>query len=156
MSMLAGENKILQSQAVALAESKFELEKSVFGLGKEIDDIRDACLESERNTRTLLDESRKENDRLKEEYEEKVEKLRQEVALLSEKKRDEKIQDTSGDSIVGTIEDGTVLKPEDDPVADMTQQLISNREKIEMLTRQNERLTKTLSRLRKYRLTSQS
>lgn len=36
----------------------------MFGLGKEIDDIRDACLESERNTRTLLDESRKENDRV--------------------------------------------------------------------------------------------
>lgn len=84
---------------------------------------------------------------LKEEYEGKVEKLRREVAFLSGKKRDE-----NGDS----IEDGTVLKPEDDPVADMTQQLISNREKIEMLTRQNERLTKTLSRLRKYRLTSQS
>lgn len=76
-----------------------------------------------------------------------MEKLRREVAFLSGKKRDE-----NGDS----IEDGTVLKPEDDPVADMTQQLISNREKIEMLTRQNERLTKTLSRLRKYRLTSQS
>lgn len=60
----AGENKILQSQAVALAESKFELEKTVIGLGKEIDDIRDARLDSERNTRTLLDESRKENDRV--------------------------------------------------------------------------------------------
>lgn len=34
----------------------------MIGLGKEIDDIRDARLESERNTRTLLDESRKEND----------------------------------------------------------------------------------------------
>lgn len=45
-----------------MAESKFELEKTVIGLGKEIDDIRDARLESERNTRTLLDESRKEND----------------------------------------------------------------------------------------------
>ncbi|PBC32386.1 alkaline phosphatase, tissue-nonspecific isozyme [Apis cerana cerana] len=153
MSMLAGENKILQSQAVALAESKFELEKTVIGLGKEIDDIRDARLESERNTRTLLDESRKENDCLKEEYEGKVEKLRQEVAFLSGKKREDE-KDANGDSMVGTIEDAIVLKPEDDPVADMTQQLISNREKIEMLTRQNERLTKTLSRLRKYRLTN--
>lgn len=36
----------------------------MIGLGKEIDDIRDARLDSERNTRTLLDESRKENDRV--------------------------------------------------------------------------------------------
>lgn len=84
-----------------------------------------------------------------------MEKLRQEVAFLSGKKREDE-KDANGDSMVGTVEDAIVLKPEDDPVADMTQQLISNREKIEMLTRQNERLTKTLSRLRKYRLTSQS
>lgn len=58
----AGENKILQSQAVTLAESKFELERTVIGLRKEMDDIRDACLESERNSRTLLHESRKEKD----------------------------------------------------------------------------------------------
>ncbi|XP_012347132.1 alkaline phosphatase-like isoform X3 [Apis florea] len=106
--------------------------------------------------RNILREAGKDSIQLKEEYEGKVEKLRQEVALLSGKKREERIQDTNEDSMVGTIEDGTVLKPEDDPVADMTQQLISNREKIEMLSRQNERLTKTLSRLRKYRLTSQS
>lgn len=58
----AGEYNILQSQAVTLAESKLELEKTVIGLRKEIVDTRDAYLETERGSRVLLDESRKENE----------------------------------------------------------------------------------------------
>ena len=58
----AGENNILQSQAVTLAESKLELEKTVIGLRKEIVDTRDAYLETERRCRALLDESCKRNE----------------------------------------------------------------------------------------------
>ena len=58
----AGENNILQSQAVTLAESKLELEKTVIGLRKEIVDTRDAYLEAERRCRALLDESCKRNE----------------------------------------------------------------------------------------------
>ena len=44
-----------------------------------------------------------------------------------------------------------VVKPEDNPEADMTQQLNSNEQKIKELIRQNERLSKTLHRLREHR-----
>ncbi|XP_043596920.1 myosin-2 heavy chain-like [Bombus pyrosoma] len=152
MSMLAGEYNILQSQAVTLAESKLELEKTVIGLRKEIVDTRDAYLETERGSRVLLDESRKENESLREEYKETAEKLQQEIASLrsvvSIKKDNERTEDVSETD--KTIQEETILKPEDDPVLDMTQQLISNREKIEILSRQNDRLSKTLCRLRQY------
>ncbi|CAK9831333.1 hypothetical protein ANTRET_LOCUS8351 [Anthophora retusa] len=59
MSMLAGENNILQSQVVMLAESKLELERTVIRLRKEIVDTRDAYLETEQCARAFLDESRK-------------------------------------------------------------------------------------------------
>ncbi|XP_017763682.1 PREDICTED: uncharacterized protein LOC108553326 [Eufriesea mexicana] len=159
-SMLAGENNILQSQAVTLAESKLELERTVIGLRKEIDDTRDAYLETERRSTALLDESRKVNDSLKEEYEEKLEKLQREIVSLrsqiSDKKDNERTKNGDDGGSVETIQDGTILKPRDDPVADMTQQLVSNREKIEMLSRQNDRLSKTLCRLKEYRLTGQT
>ncbi|XP_026667066.1 polyamine-modulated factor 1-binding protein 1-like [Ceratina calcarata] len=158
LSTLAGENNVLQSQTVALAESKLELEKTVIGLRKEIVVARDAYLETERRYQALLDESRKENDSLKNEYEEKVEQLHQEIASLRaqiiNKKEKKKTKIAEDNGPVKENQDGTVLKPEDDPVADMTQQLISNREKIELLSRQNERLSKTLCRLREYRQTT--
>ncbi|XP_068979731.1 ERC protein 2-like [Bombus flavifrons] len=154
MSMLAGEYNILQSQAVTLAESKLELEKTVIGLRKKIVDTRDAYLETERGSRVLLDESRKENESLKEEYKETAEKLQQEIAslrlIVSIKKDNESTKDVSDSDTDKTIQEETILKPEDDPVLDMTQQLISNREKIEILSRQNDRLSKTLCRLRQY------
>ncbi|XP_076478384.1 uncharacterized protein LOC117157035 [Bombus vancouverensis nearcticus] len=150
----AGEYNILQSQAVTLAESKLELEKTVIGLRKEIVDTRDAYLETERGSRVLLDESRKENESLKEEYKETAEKLQQEIAslrlIVSIKKDNESAKDVSDSDTDKTIQEETILKPEDDPVLDMTQQLILNREKIEILSRQNDRLSKTLCRLRQY------
>ncbi|XP_043517573.1 CAP-Gly domain-containing linker protein 1-like [Frieseomelitta varia] len=150
----AGENNILQSQAVTLVESKLELEKTVIGLRKEIVDTRDAYLEAERRCRALLDESCKRNESLKEDYEGTVARLQQEIAslrnsLISIGRENERNANDGG--TMKTNREDTVLKPEDDPVADMTQQLISNREKIEMLSRQNDRLSKTLCRLREYR-----
>ncbi|XP_076754587.1 uncharacterized protein LOC143425570 [Xylocopa sonorina] len=159
MSMLAVGNNVWQSQAVTLAESKLELEKTVIGLREGIVDTRDAYLEAERHTRTLLDESRKENDSLREEWKKKVEQLEQEItslrSLISSKKDSDGTRNGDDNGSIKGTPNGTVLKPEDDPVADMTQQLISNREKIETLKRQNERLSKTLCRLHEYRLTGQ-
>lgn len=91
---------------------------------------------------------------LKEEYKETAEKLQQEIAslrlMVSIKKDNESAKDVSDSDTDKTIQEETILKPEDDPVLDMTQQLISNREKIEILSRQNDRLSKTLCRLRQY------
>lgn len=93
---------------------------------------------------------------LKEDYEGTVARLRQEIAslrdsLISIGRENERARNANDGGTIKTNRDDTVLKPEDDPVADMTQQLISNREKIEMLSRQNDRLSKTLCRLREYR-----
>ncbi|KAK1128125.1 hypothetical protein K0M31_003610 [Melipona bicolor] len=152
----AGENNILQSQAVTLAESKLELEKTVIGLRKEIVDTRDAYLETERRCRALLDESCKRNESMKEDYEGAVARLEREIAslrdsLISIGRENERARDANDGGTIKTSRGDAVLKPEDDPVADMTQQLISNREKIEMLSRQNDRLSKTLCRLREHR-----
>ncbi|KOC64152.1 hypothetical protein WH47_12454 [Habropoda laboriosa] len=160
MSMLAGENNILQSQAVTLAESKLELEETVIRLRKEIVDTRDAYLETERCTRTLLDESRKENDSLRGKHKQRIDQLEEEIEslrlLISNKKENEGSKSADDNGSIKGIRGGRILKPEDDPVADMTRQLISNREKIELLSRQNERLSKTLCRLREHRLTGQT
>ncbi|KOX73005.1 hypothetical protein WN51_01373 [Melipona quadrifasciata] len=160
----AGENNILQSQAVALAESKLELEKTVIGLRKEIVDTRDAYLETERRCRALLDESCKRNEsvrfarpitishlagirrsklrygtsmindgdcsRMKEDHEGAVARLQREIASLRESLISIGRENDGG--TIKTSRGDAVLKPEDDPVADMTQQLISNREKIEL------------------------
>lgn len=91
---------------------------------------------------------------MKEEYKETAEKLQQEIAslrlMVSIKKDNESVKDVSDSDTDKTIQEETILKPEDDPVLDMTQQLISNREKIEILSRQNDRLSKTLCRLWQY------
>lgn len=47
-----------------------------------------------------------------------------------------------------------IIKPGDDPEKDMVRQLQSNKEKICILLQQNERLSKTLNRLRKHRKTN--
>ena len=83
-------------------------------------------------------------------------RLQQEIAslrdsLISIGRENERARNANDGGTIKTNREDTVLKPEDDPVADMTQQLISNREKIEMLSRQNDRLSKTLCRLREYR-----
>ena len=89
---------------------------------------------------------------LKEEYERTVARLQREIASLRDSLISiERARNANDDGTIKQIREETVLKPEDDPVADMTQQLISNREKIETLSRQNDRLSKTLCRLREYR-----
>ena len=40
-----------------------------------------------------------------------------------------------------------LVTPEDDPVMDMTKEILSNKEKIEILLRQNERLERALCRI---------
>lgn len=46
----------------------------------------------------------------------------------------------------------SVVKPEDNPEIDMTLQFNSNQQKINELERQNERLSKTIERLKEHRL----
>ncbi|XP_043664632.1 intracellular protein transport protein USO1-like [Vespula pensylvanica] len=138
---------ILQSQIVKLAENKLELENSVRGLTEKIVDTRSACLETERALRILLTELQRENDSIKKEYRVKLEKL--ETELKTEMKYREIEKEPEAVRSEGLYEE-RVLMPGDDPVLDMTRQLISNRRKIEHLQRQNERLSKTLNRLREY------
>ncbi|CAD1479751.1 unnamed protein product, partial [Heterotrigona itama] len=93
---------------------------------------------------------------LKEEYEGTVARLEQEISslresLISIERGYERARNANDDGTIKQIREKIVLKPEDDPVADMTQQLITNREKIKTLSRQNDRLSKTLCRLREYR-----
>ncbi|XP_015173947.1 PREDICTED: uncharacterized protein LOC107065104 [Polistes dominula] len=112
---------------------------------------RDACPETERALRILLTELERENHSIKMEYRVKVEELERK---LEEMKNREivKIYDTERNE--GELYEETILMPGDDPELDMTRQLISNRQKIELLQRQNERLSKTLNRLKEYRLTT--
>ncbi|KAF7409757.1 hypothetical protein HZH68_004138 [Vespula germanica] len=131
---------ILQSQIVKLAENKLELENSVRGLTEKIVDTRSACLETERALRILLTELQRENDSIKKEYRVKLEKL--ETELKAEMKYREIEKEPEAVRSEGLYEE-RVLMPGDDPVLDMTRQLISNRRKIEHLQRQNERLSKT-------------
>ncbi|CAK9798528.1 hypothetical protein ANTPLA_LOCUS1638 [Anthophora plagiata] len=168
MSMLAGENNILQSQVVTLAESKLELERTVIRLRKEIVDTRDAYLETERCARALLDESRKENVTI--EHIQHNRKFSRKCFSLStsgksitslrllfwNKKANERTKSVNDNGSIKGIQGANVLKPEDDPVADMTQSRILNRAKIELLSRPNKRLSKTLCRQREYRLTGQT
>ncbi|XP_053979655.1 tropomyosin Tod p 1.0102-like [Hylaeus volcanicus] len=153
-------NNILQSQTGALVESKLELEKTVITLRKEVVDSRDAHLETERRFQALLNESREEADSVKKVNKKEIERLQQEIASLRlanpTREDKERVKSTPDDISSKECHKETIVKPEDDPVADMTRQLITNREKIEVLTRQNERLSKTLSRLKEYRLTAQS
>nr|KAF7431605.1 hypothetical protein H0235_004529 [Vespula pensylvanica] len=128
---------ILQSQIVKLAENKLELENSVRGLTEKIVDTRSACLETERALRILLTELQRENDSIKKEYRVKLEKL--ETELKTEMKYREIEKEPEAVRSEGLYEE-RVLMPGDDPVLDMTRQLISNRRKIEHLQRQNERL----------------
>ncbi|XP_034183316.2 uncharacterized protein LOC117605749 isoform X2 [Osmia lignaria lignaria] len=159
ISNLTGGNSVLQSQVATLVESKLELEKTVIRLRKEVIDTRDACLETERRTEMLLNESRKENDSMRDEHRKEIERLQQEIASLRTttaiKTKNEKMKNNSCSNNSEGLRADTILMPEDNPVADMTRQLISNREKIEVLSRQNERLSKTLHRLREYRLMGQ-
>ncbi|XP_035740050.1 uncharacterized protein LOC118449502 isoform X2 [Vespa mandarinia] len=142
---------ILQSQIVKLAENKLELENSVRGLTEKIVDTRGACLETERALRILLTELQRENDSIKREYRIKLKKL--EIEFKGEMKYRDIEKEPDTDKTEG-LNDERVLMPGDDPMLDMTRQLISNRRKIEHLQRQNERLSKTLNRLREYRLTT--
>ncbi|KZC03756.1 hypothetical protein WN55_04212 [Dufourea novaeangliae] len=143
------------SQTGTLAESKLELEKTVIRLRKEAVDTRDAYLETERRFQMLLDETRKENDSLKEEHKREVGKLQQEIEVLRMTMENQKDAEK-----MKNINDNNSCKAfkgkEMDPIADMSQQLITNREKIEVLTRQNERLSKTLLRLKEYRMLGQT
>ncbi|XP_015440396.1 PREDICTED: paramyosin-like [Dufourea novaeangliae] len=153
--LLTDGNNILQSQTGTLAESKLELEKTVIRLRKEAVDTRDAYLETERRFQMLLDETRKENDSLKEEHKREVGKLQQEIEVLRMTMENQKDAEK-----MKNINDNNSCKAfkgkEMDPIADMSQQLITNREKIEVLTRQNERLSKTLLRLKEYRMLGQT
>ncbi|XP_043490356.1 uncharacterized protein LOC122516539 isoform X2 [Polistes fuscatus] len=145
---------ILQSQAVSLAENKLELENSVRRLVEEKKMVgnRDACLETERALRILLTELERENDSIKMEYNVKVKELERKLEEMKNREENVKEYDTERNE-VGLYEE-TILMPGDDPELDMTRQFISNRQKIELLQRQNERLSKTLNRLREYRLTT--
>ncbi|XP_076279074.1 uncharacterized protein LOC143208488 [Lasioglossum baleicum] len=155
VAVLTTGNNILQSQTGTLAESKLELERTVIRLRKEAIETRDAYLETERHVRTLLDETRQENNSIKDEHRREVEKLQHEMELLRVG-----IANQQDDMILKNMDENNSLKgfrkEGVDPIADMTRQLDTNREKIEVLTRQNERLSKTLQRLKDYRLSGQT
>ncbi|XP_014599698.1 PREDICTED: UPF0746 protein DDB_G0281301-like [Polistes canadensis] len=112
---------------------------------------RDACLETERALRILLTELERENDSIKMEYRVKVKELDRK---LEEMKNREILKEYDTERNEEGLYKETILMPGDDPELDMTRQLITNRQKIELLQRQNERLSKTLNRLREYRLTT--
>lgn len=89
---------------------------------------------------------------MRREHEREATRLRQEIELLrvtiANREDNEKlknIDEKNSNKDIRLVE----------PIADVTQQLLANREKIELLTRQNERLSKTLQRLEDYRVTEQ-
>ncbi|KAG7212350.1 hypothetical protein KM043_012671 [Ampulex compressa] len=140
----------LRSQAVTLAESKLALENSVDRLRGKVRESRDACTETGQGFQVLLTELRRENDLARAEYLGKIGELQKEVEELRVG------QDQEEPKADEVNQGGSVLMPGDDPELDMTRQLISNRERIEALSRQNERLSRTLKRLREYRLTTEA
>lgn len=97
----------------------------------------------------MNDEHRKEIGK----YQEEIAWLRSTIANQMDNEKIKSIDDNNSSKVP---RGEAVLSPGDDPVADMTRQLITNREKIEVLSRQNERLSKTLHRLREYRLMGQA
>ncbi|XP_066582665.1 putative golgin subfamily A member 6-like protein 19 [Prorops nasuta] len=85
--------------------------------------------------------------------EDEARRLREkEIRLLEFEKKEAE----QGDRCLGSVKDVKVRVIGGDPVVDMTRQLNSNREMIEKLTRQNERLSKTLNRLQDYRIPSRT
>lgn len=96
---------------------------------------------------------------IKREFEYKISKLEEEVARKFLTNRNNQncrcigsvVKLTKSNSN-GYSQEMSLVKPEDNPEEDMMQQYNSNQQKIKELTRQNERLSKTLDRLREHRL----
>ena len=96
---------------------------------------------------------------IKTKFESKIEKLEAQLATNSlTNKNNQNCRCTASDEKLTKTNSSSysqvklVVKPEDNPEADMTKQFNSNQQKIKELIRQNERLSKTLDRLREHRL----
>ncbi|XP_033230598.1 interaptin-like [Belonocnema kinseyi] len=154
MSVLADCNQLVQNQLVEISDTKIALERTIQALKTELDLKEEKCVEIEKLQGSIM-ELEKENKFIKTEFECKIEQLATNCLTSRNNQNcrctasDEKLIKSNSSSYSQVKK---AVKSDDNPEADMTQQFNSNQQKIKELVRQNERLSKTLDRLREHRL----
>ncbi|XP_051156038.1 centromere-associated protein E-like [Leptopilina boulardi] len=159
MSSLVECNQIIQKQLIEVIITKSSLEKTIDTLNNQLEINKEKSNFEIQNLHDVISNLQLENINIKREFECRIAKLEEKVSRKSLTNRNnqncrctgsvEKLTKTNSNSYSRMK---SVVKSEDNPEVDMTQQFNSNQQKIKELTRQNERLSKTIERLREYRL----